>query len=100
MAKPFRLLRDKLPPEAQAEARARANAMLEELVLQELRKSLNFTQEQVAEAMKLNQGVVSKMEHQSDIYVSTLRKFVTAMGGELKLVASFPDREVVINQFN
>ncbi len=96
MAKPFRLLRDKLPPEA----RARTNAMLEEIALQELRKALNLTQEQVAEAMKLNQGVVSKMEHQSDIYVSTLRKFVTAMGGQLKLVASFPDREVVINQFD
>jgi hypothetical protein len=50
--------------------------------------------------MKLNQGVVSKMEHQSDIYVSTWRKFITAMGGQLKLVASFPDREVVINQFD
>jgi Helix-turn-helix domain len=100
MAKPFRLLREKLPPEARAEARARTNDMLEEIVLQELRKALNFTQEQVAEAMKLNQGFVSKMEHQSDIYVSTLRKFVTAMGGQLKLVASFPDREVVINQFD
>ncbi|MDX2042095.1 MAG: helix-turn-helix transcriptional regulator [Acidobacteriota bacterium] len=100
MAKPFRLLRDKLPPEAQAEARARANEMLEEIALQELRKALNLTQEQVAEAMQMNQGVVSKMEHQSDIYVSTLRKFVAALGGHLKLVASFPDKDVVINQFD
>lgn len=100
MAKPFRLLRDKLPAEARAEARARTDEMLEEIALQELRKALNLTQEQVAEAMKLNQGVVSKLEYQRDIYVSTLRKFVTAMGGELKLVATFPDREVVINQFD
>jgi predicted transcriptional regulator len=100
MAKPFKLLREKLPPEAQAEARARANAMLEEIALQDLRKTLNLTQEQVAEAMQMNQGVVSKMEHQSDIYVSTLRRFVTALGGQLKLVASFPDRDVVINQFD
>ncbi len=96
MAKPFRLLWDKMPPEARAEAQARANAMLEEIALEDLRKALNLTQEQMAEA----QNVVSKMEHQSDIYVSTLRKFVTAMGGQLKLVASFPDREVVINQFD
>jgi transcriptional regulator with XRE-family HTH domain len=74
--------------------------MLEELALQELRLALNLTQEQVAEAMKMNQGAVSKMERQSDIYVSTLRKFVAALGGRLKLVASFPDREVVINQFD
>ncbi|MFZ4794248.1 MAG: XRE family transcriptional regulator [Blastocatellia bacterium] len=59
-----------------------------------------LTQEQVAEAMKMNQAAVSKMEHQTDIYVSTLRKFVTALGGEIKIVASFPDREVVINQFD
>ncbi|NOT64124.1 MAG: XRE family transcriptional regulator [Acidobacteria bacterium] len=100
MAKNFNTLLAKMSPENQARVQAGANAMLDELVLQELRKSLNFTQEQVAEAMKLNQGVVSKMEHQSDIYVSTLRKFITAMGGQLKLVASFPDREVVINQFD
>ena len=100
MAKNFNILLAKMSPENQARVHTGANEMLEELVLQELRKSLNFTQEQVAEAMKLNQGVVSKMEHQNDIYVSTLRKFVTAMGGQLKLVASFPDREVVINQFD
>ena len=100
MAKPFRLLREQLPPAAQAEARARAHAMLEEIVLQELRKALNLTQEQVAEVMQMNQGVVSKMEHQNDIYVSTLRKFVVALGGQLRLVATFPDREVVINQFD
>jgi predicted DNA-binding protein (UPF0251 family) len=100
MAKPFRLLWDNLPPEAQAKARAQVNVMLEEIALQDLCKALNLTQEQVAAAMQMNQGVVSKMEHQDDIYVSTLRKFVTALGGELKLVASFPDREVVINQFD
>lgn len=100
MAKSFRTLLAKMPPESQARVKARANEMMEEIALQELRKALNLTQEQVAEAMQLNQGVVSKMEHQSDIYVSTLRKFVTAMGGRLKLVAIFPDREVVINQFD
>ena len=100
MAKNFNTLLAKMSPENQARVHAGANAMLDELALQELRKALNLTQEQVAEAMKLNQGVVSKMEHQSDIYVSTLRKFVAALGGQLKLVASFPDREVVINQFD
>jgi hypothetical protein len=100
MAKSFQTLRAKMAPESQARAKARTRAMLEELALQELRLALNLTQEQVAEAMKMNQGAVSKMERQSDIYVSTLRKFVAALGGRLKLVASFPDREVVINQFD
>ena len=100
MAKNFNTLLAKMSPESQARVQAGANAMLEEIALQELRKALNLTQEQVAEVMQMNQGVVSKMEHQNDIYVSTLRKFVVALGGQLKLVASFPDREVVINQFD
>ena len=100
MAKSFQTLREKMSPEIQARAQARTNEMLVELALQDLRKSLDLTQEQVAEAMQMNQAAVSKMEHQSDIYVSTLRKFISAMGGQLKLVASFPDREVVISQFD
>jgi len=100
MAKSFRELRKKMPPERQARAKARTEEMLAELALQELRQALNMTQEEVAAAMQMNQGAVSKMEHQSDIYVSTLRKFISAMGGQLKLVASFPDREVVISQFD
>jgi transcriptional regulator with XRE-family HTH domain len=74
--------------------------MLTELALQDQRQALNLTQEEVAAAMQMNQGAVSKMEHQSDIYVSTLRKFISALGGQLKLVASFPDRDVVISQFD
>jgi DNA-binding transcriptional regulator YiaG len=100
MAKSFRELRKKMSPERQARAKARTDEMLAELALQELRRALNLTQEEVAAAMQMNQGAVSKMEHQSDIYVSTLRKFISAMGGQLKLVASFPDREVVISQFD
>ena len=100
MAKSFRELRKKMSPERQARAKARTEEMLAELALQELRQALNMTQEEVAAAMQMNQGAVSKMEHQSDIYVSTLRKFISAMGGQLKLVASFPDREVVISQFD
>jgi len=100
MAKSFRELRKKMSPERQARAKARTEEMLAELALQDLRQALNLTQEEVAAAMQMNQGAVSKMEHQSDIYVSTLRKFVSAMGGQLKLVASFPDRDVVISQFD
>jgi len=47
----------------------------------------------------MNQAAVSKLEHQSDMYVSTLRRFIAAMGGELRIVARFPEGDVVINQF-
>jgi hypothetical protein len=48
----------------------------------------------------MNQAAISKTERQNDIYVSTLRRFVSALGGKLKLVASFPYKEVVISQFD
>jgi len=47
----------------------------------------------------MNQAAVSKIERQSDMYISTLRRFVAAMGGELRIVAQFPQGDVVINQF-
>lgn len=100
MAKSFQTLRKKMAPQRRARNEQRATEMLVELALQEIRQSLHLTQEQVAEIMQMNQAAVSKMEHQSDIYVSTLRRFVSALGGRLKLVASFPEREVVINQFD
>jgi hypothetical protein len=47
----------------------------------------------------MNQAAISKLEHQSDMYVSTLRRFVAALGGELRIVAHFPQGDVVVNQF-
>ena len=49
--------------------------------------------------LQVNQAAISKLEHQSDMYVSTLRRFVAAMGGELRIVAHFPRGDVVVKQF-
>ena len=89
-----------MSPENQARAKARTEEMLAELAIQDLCRALSLTREQLLEAMQTNQGAVSKMDSQSTIYVSTLRKYVSAMGGQLKLVASFPDRDVVFSQFD
>lgn len=91
MTKKFSELRAKLPPEAQARSAAKAEAILVEMRLQELRKSRAVTQVDVARAMNIEQGAVSKLERREDMYLSTLRDYVRALGGELKLVASFPD---------
>ena len=99
MAKSFQTLRAKISPERRLRNQQQTQAMVEEIALQELRQALNLTQEQVAVLLQINQAAVSKMEHQSDMYISTLQKLVSAMGGHLKLVASFPEREVVLNQF-
>jgi len=99
MAKKFSQLRSAMTPEAQSRAAARAEAMLLEMRLQDLRKSRNVTQVEVANAMSVEQAAVSKLERREDMYVSTLREYVKALGGELKLVASFPDAEIQVHPF-
>lgn len=99
MARKFNELRAKMSPEAQARAAARAEAVLVEMQLQELRKARNVTQVEVAKAMNVEQAAVSKMERRDDMYLSTLRGYVKALGGELKLVASFPDGDIQVHTF-
>jgi transcriptional regulator with XRE-family HTH domain len=99
MAKKFNDLLNQMPPKRQKNITTQANALLLEMALQDLRKSRNLTQKDLAKSLEVNQSALSKIEHQQDINVSTLRNIVQAMGGSLKLVATFPDNEVVINQF-
>lgn len=99
MAKKFRDLRAKMSPEAQARAHAKARVMLSELPLAELRQARQFSQEQLAAELEVRQPAVAKMEKKADMYISTLRRFVEAMGGTLEIHARFPDGEVKINQF-
>ena len=67
----------------------------EYLTLQELRKAMKLTQEQLAEMLKIRQATIAQTERRSDLMLSTLRSYVEAMGGKLSLTAEFPDREPV-----
>ena len=58
-----------------------------------------MTQEQIAHTLKIKQASVSKMESQTDMYISTMRKYIEAMGGELEIVAKFPDGSVKVDNF-
>ena len=77
------------------EARA-AELIAEELTLRELRKARKLTQVKMARKLGVTQDSVSRLEKRSDLLLSTLRKTVEAMGGNLSLVAEFPDRAAVI----
>ena len=99
MAKSFKTLVDKMSPESQKRVADRKQELLQDLALQELRQARRLTQQQLAESLKISQASVSKMEGQSDMYLSTLRRFLEAMGGELRIVARFPDGEFLINLF-
>lgn len=99
MAKKFNDLIKKMPEKRRKKITNQANTLLLEMALQDLRKSRNLTQKDLAKFLDVNQSALSKMEHQQDINISTLRNIVQAMGGSLKLVATFPDDEIIINQF-
>lgn len=77
------------------EARA-AQLIAEEMTLREIRKARKLTQQKIAKSLRIGQEGVSKIEKRSDLLISTLRTYVQAMGGQLSLVAEFPDREPVV----
>jgi DNA-binding transcriptional regulator YiaG len=99
MAKKFRDLRARMSSERQKRAHERAEAMVAELPLQELRQARHLTQEALARVLRSKQALVSKLERRADMYVSSLRSYIRAMGGELEIIARFPDGAVRINQF-
>jgi transcriptional regulator with XRE-family HTH domain len=98
--KPFKELRKRMTPEQQAESEMQANLGLLKLTLSELRESLGHTQSDVAKNMGVVQSALSKIEHQDDIQISTLSRYIKSLGGSLTIIARFPDQEVVISQFD
>ena len=99
MARNFRELEAKMSPESRARSDAKAQKMIAEMALDELREAREMTQAHLAKILGVNQAAVSKLERRADMYVSTLQSFVKAMGGELKITARFPEGTVEINQF-
>ena len=99
MGKKFRDLRARMSPERRTRAHDRAETMLAELPLQALRQARKLTQEALARTLGSEQALVSKLERRADMYVSSLRTYIEALGGELEIVARFPDGAVRITQF-
>ena len=99
MATKFCDVRERLSPERQQRIRERTQELLGELPLQELRQARALSQEELAEVLGLNQATISKLERRTDMYLSSLRRFVEAMGGELEITASFPEGRVRIQLF-
>lgn len=82
-----------LPPERQARIDARYREMKDDVEgLRELRQVAGKAQADIATALNIKQPSVSKIEKQADMYLSTLRSYVQAIGGELDLVVRLPKR--------
>ena len=100
MAKSFdELVKRTTSKRTRKRAAARTKELLGQLLLSEVRKLAGKSQREVATALGIKQPSLSKLESQSDMQISTLRKIVAALGGELDLIARFPKGAVRIDQF-
>jgi DNA-binding XRE family transcriptional regulator len=87
----------KLRPAERKKVEARAAELIaEEMSLRDLRKARKLTQARVAKALGITQDSVSRLEKRSDLLLSTLRKTVKALGGDVRIIAVFPDRAPVV----
>ena len=87
----------RLSPAQRKKVETRATQLIaEEMTLRELRQARKLTQVRVAKTLGITQDSVSRLEKRSDLLLSTLRKTIAAMGGNLSLVAEFPDRAPVV----
>jgi len=100
MARNFRELEAKMTPEAREHGNMKAAALIAGLPLQQVRNARQMTQTRLAELLEMDQGNISKLEQRTDMYLSTLRSYVEAMGGVLEIRAVFPDGDVKIDLLN
>ena len=99
MAKPFSNLREGMSEEAANRAQERTAVFLDVLALSELRQQRSISQEQLAGVLGVRQAAVSKLERRPDIYISSLRSYIEALGGELEIHARFPEGSMRIRHF-
>ena len=96
MGKTLKQKLEELSPERQKKVEEESQRLIaEEMTRQQLRQALKLTQKQMAELLQVDQGNISRLEQRTDLMLSTLHKYIAAMGGDLKLVVEFPTRPPV-----
>ncbi len=96
---PFRELTKDFSPERRRRVDALKAELRAEMPLHELRRARALSQKDLAERLNVQQPAIAKLERRADIYVSNLRSYIEAAGGQLKIVAEFPEGEVTITNF-
>ena len=99
MARNFKELEKEMSPESRARADAKAREIMAGMLLSEIRKYMGLTQEELASALGVTQPSLSKLENQEDMQVSTLRRLIEALGGQLEIIAHLPRGDIRIRQF-
>jgi len=93
---PFNDLMKKMPAKVRESAEARYQELRQEVLLKELRQSLEVSQAQLARKTGFKTPNISRLERQHDMQITTLRKIITALGGKLEIIARFGDAAVRI----
>lgn len=100
MAKSFdKLVARTTTPKVRARAEALTRKYLAQMLLAEIRKLAGKSQSELARILGVKQPGVSKLEQQDDMQVSTLKKIIEALGGEVHIIARFPKADVEVAQF-
>jgi predicted transcriptional regulator len=89
-----------MSPERKARITEKVRETLAEMPLQELRGARGLSQKMLAEILHVQQPAIAKLEKRTDMYISTLRSHIEAMGGTLEILARFPDGTVKISAFS
>ena len=97
--RPFKELTAKIPAARQDRIATRVAELKNDMALAELRQAREQSQEDLARVLKVQQPAVAKLEKRADMYVSTLRRYIEALGGSLEITATFPDARVNITTF-
>jgi len=100
MARKFSELEEKMSPESKQWVKQEVAKTLATMPLGELRNARGLSQKMLAEALHIQQPAIAKLEKRTDMYISTLRSHIKAMGGELEIIARFPDGDVSISNFS
>ncbi len=96
--RPFSELTKGFSAERRARVAAKAAELKEAMTLEELRKSQDLSQQTVADAMDVGQPAVARIEARSDMHVSSLRRYIEALGGTLEITARFSGKSVTITE--
>lgn len=100
MARKFSESEARLTPDRRARIKSQAREAMAEMLLAEIRKQVGLTQIDLADALGIKQPTLSRLEAQGDMQISTLRRIIAALGGQLELVAHLPTGTVRLTQFD
>ena len=96
----FNKLKDSMSARSQERIEKKLKQLRQDMALSEVRKAMSLTQADLAAVLHIKQAALARLENRTDMYISSLRKYITALGGDLDIVARFPEGDVHIQNLH